>query len=178
MLQHKLSSEDYTRVRPTRRASISRSGLRRATLREERAFAWMATAVGRSASAADVHRWSGLPCPVHRAHSELAALYVAGGLSAEEGAAAEAHLEEPKHDGCFEALRRASAGVEILARSLVPAQPGHHVWRGIEALLGVRASPRMAWRELLAWGIAAAAALLLIASLFMLRQARYRESQG
>ena len=78
---------------------------------------------------------------------ELAALYAAGGLSAEERAAAEAHLEEPKHDGCFEALRAASAGVEMLARSLVPAQPDDRVWRGIETRLGATAPSRNATRS-------------------------------
>ncbi|HEX9578094.1 MAG TPA: anti-sigma factor [Myxococcales bacterium] len=112
---------------------------------------------------------------------ELAALYAAGGLGAEERAAAEAHLEEPKHEGCFEALRHASAGVETLARSLVPVRPDDRVWRGIEAQLGVAASRRMGWRERSAWGIAAAAALLLFASLSRQRQesqkARNRENQ-
>jgi len=112
---------------------------------------------------------------------ELAALYAAGGLGAGERAAAEAHLEESKHDGCFEALRRASAGVELLARSLVPVQPDERVWRGIEARLGLDTSRRMGWRERSAWVSAAAAALLLSASLSTLRQesrqARDRESQ-
>ena len=110
---------------------------------------------------------------------ELAALYAAGGLSAEERAAAEAHLAEPKHEGCFEVLRNASVGVEMLARSLVPAQPDDRVWRGIEAGLGVTASRRMS--ERLAWGVAAAAVLLLIASLAMRQQesrrVRDRETQ-
>jgi len=112
---------------------------------------------------------------------ELAALYAAGGLSAEERAAAEAHLEEPKHDGCFEALRRASAGVEMLARSLVPVRPDDRVWSGIEARLGAPTSRRMRWRERSAWGRVVAGALLLFASVSALgrqsRQARDRESQ-
>jgi len=100
---------------------------------------------------------------------ELAALYAAGGLSAEERAAAEAHLEEPKHDGCFEALRAASAGVEMLARSLVPAQPDDRVWRGIETRLGATAPRR------LAWGVAAAVLLLLTGGLIV-QSRRMREA--
>jgi hypothetical protein len=99
---------------------------------------------------------------------ELAALYATGGLDAGEQAAAAAHLEEGRHQGCFEALRAANDGVERLARSLVPARPDERVWRGLQARLGAGTQTGLAamgWRERAAWGVAAAAALLLFASL-------------
>jgi anti-sigma-K factor RskA len=101
---------------------------------------------------------------------ELAALYALGALSADETAAAEAHLQEPNHEGCFESLRTASAGTEALVRSLVPVKPADRVWRGIEA--GVRPEDRrghsrvMAMRERVAWFVAAAAVLLCAATFF------------
>jgi len=105
---------------------------------------------------------------------ELAALYSVGALSHEETAAAEAHLQEPNHEGCFEALNTASSGVEILARSLVPVKPDDSVWRGIETKLRPverRAHPRvMSLRERAAWFIAAAAILLCAITLVARRQ--------
>ena len=101
---------------------------------------------------------------------ELAALYSLGALSAEETIAAEAHLREPNHEGCLEALRQASAGTEILARSLVPLKPDDRIWRGIEA--GTRPAERrgqdraMGMRERIAWFVAAAAVLLCAATFF------------
>jgi anti-sigma-K factor RskA len=116
---------------------------------------------------------------------ELAALYALGALSAEERAQADAHLAEESHQGCLEALRSASAGTETLARSLVPARPDERIWGGIESRLGTGAAQRaasgMGWRERAAWGICAAAALLLFLSLSARRQeerqARDREAQ-
>lgn len=101
---------------------------------------------------------------------ELAALYVLGALSPEEAASAEAHLQEPNHEGCFDSLRLASAGTEVLARSLLPVKPDDRVWRGIGA--GVRPAERrgqsrvMALRERVAWFVAAAALLLCGATFF------------
>jgi anti-sigma-K factor RskA len=104
---------------------------------------------------------------------ELAALFAMGALSPEETAAAEAHLQESTHEGCFEALRIASSGAEALARALVPAKPDDRVWRGIEARLQpterrARAR-RMGMRERAAWFIVAAA-LLLCATTFVARR--------
>lgn len=99
---------------------------------------------------------------------ELAACMALGALSPDERAEAEAHLAEPSHTGCFEALRRASDGVEVLARSLVPARPDDRVWSAIEAGLAAPGPARPAaprWRERVAFGAAAAAALLLLANL-------------
>jgi anti-sigma-K factor RskA len=105
---------------------------------------------------------------------ELAPLYAVGALSPEEMAAAEAHLQEPKHEGCFEALNTASAGAEMLARSLVPVKPDDSVWRGIQTKLQPadrRQHPRgMGLRERAAWFIAAAAVLVCAITFVARRQ--------
>jgi anti-sigma-K factor RskA len=94
---------------------------------------------------------------------ELAPLYALGALSPDEKAAADAHLQEPTHEGCFEALRAATSGTDALARSLLPVRPSEQVWHGIEARIGAGAGARparMGTRERIAW-LAAAVALLL-----------------
>lgn len=100
---------------------------------------------------------------------ELAGLLAAGSLSGDELAQAEQHLAEPRHEGCFEALRRASAGVEVLARSLVPVRPDDRVWQNIAARLDGAAVPvRSAapvWRERIAWLAVAASVALAVATL-------------
>ena len=101
---------------------------------------------------------------------ELAGLMAMGALPPEELALAEAHLKEPRHSGCFETLRRASAGVEVLALSLSPTRPDERLWRGIESRLdgAARRTARSAappWRERVAWSAAAAAVVLLLANL-------------
>jgi anti-sigma-K factor RskA len=97
---------------------------------------------------------------------ELAALYALGALSAEEKAAADAHLAEATHEGCVEALAQASAGTDSLAKSLVPSRPDARVWRAIEAQVAAR--PAIALREKIAW-LAAAAAVLFAAIGFAAR---------
>jgi anti-sigma-K factor RskA len=96
---------------------------------------------------------------------ELAALLALGALSPDEAAAAEAHLREPDHEGCFEALREASAGAEVLVRSLVPVRPSDRVWRGIQE--GLQPERRgqarvMGLRERIAWFVAAAAVIACV----------------
>ena len=91
---------------------------------------------------------------------ELAAAGLAlGALDPAERAAAEAHLLETSHEGCFEALQQASLGVEALARTLPMPRPEVAIWRAIEAQVAPRtgAGPR----ETLAWLAAAAAVALL-----------------
>ena len=91
---------------------------------------------------------------------ELAALLALGSLEGAERDAAEAHLLEPAHQGCFEALREASAGMEALARSLPARRPGASLFRGIEARISP--PPAIRRREGAAWAAAAAAVLLLV----------------
>lgn len=104
---------------------------------------------------------------------EQAAAYVLGGLDAEEQAAAEAHLQEPQHDGCLEALREASLGTEALARSLVPVRPAPEVWQRLAAQLETR--PGMGVRERVAWLLAVAGVLFALAGLSARRAWQERE---
>ena len=93
---------------------------------------------------------------------ELAAVFALGALEAPERAAAEAHLAEATHEGCFEALRQASSGLEALARTLPSPRPDAGIWRAIEA----RVAPRSGLSHTLArvaWWTAAAAIALLFA---------------
>lgn len=92
---------------------------------------------------------------------ELAAVFALGALEMPERALAEAHLAEATHEGCFEALRQASAGVEALARTLPAPRPDAGLWRAIEARVAPRSG--LGPREKIAWTAAAAAAVLLFA---------------
>lgn len=95
---------------------------------------------------------------------ELAPLYAAGALDAQERAAVEAHLAEAgPHQGCQEAMAEAQLTAAALARSLPPVRPDERVWAGIAAKLEGGA-PR-ARRQLpgwLPWAIAAAAGLAAV----------------
>jgi hypothetical protein len=91
---------------------------------------------------------------------ELVALLAAGALDPAERAAAEAHLAEPAHQGCFEALKNAAVTWDAVGRSLSPARLDERVWRGIAAEIGRR--PRIsAVRTWAGWAAAAALALAL-----------------
>ena len=99
---------------------------------------------------------------------DLAAVFALGALDPAERAAAEAHLAEATHEGCFEALRQASAGFEALARTLPAPRPDAGIWRVIEARVAPRSGlgPRETFRDyarLLAWAAAVAAVFLLLA---------------
>jgi anti-sigma-K factor RskA len=91
---------------------------------------------------------------------QLAALLALGTLDEAERAAAEAHLAEHQHEGCFEALQKANAAVGLLSRTLPPERPPDRAWRAIEARLEASPARRMGLRERVAWGAAAAAFLL------------------
>lgn len=104
---------------------------------------------------------------------ELAAVYALGAIDPAERAAADAHLAEPRHEGCPEALREALAGMQALAESLPPIAGGERVWRGIEARIAER-PPVRKWRERAAWAVAAAA--LILAALFIGRERRRHEA--
>jgi anti-sigma-K factor RskA len=104
---------------------------------------------------------------------ELAALYTLGALTPEEAAAADAHLEQPEHEGCLDSLQTASAGMVKLARSLPGRRPPPRVWAAIEARVAAVSAPRaaagMRWRERAAW-VAAVAAVMLLGTTLAARQ--------
>jgi len=90
---------------------------------------------------------------------EQAAAWALGALSPAESRAMKAHLAEPKHEDCAEALRRAREAVALIALAEPPLRPSPATWQGIERRLGAAAS---APREWIGWLVAAAAVLLLI----------------
>jgi hypothetical protein len=92
---------------------------------------------------------------------EIAALLAAGTLDPPERSAAEQHLGEATHEGCFEALRRASETWDAVGRSLPPVRPDERVWQGIAGRIEAR--PRAAAvRTWAGWAVAAALALGLV----------------
>jgi len=92
---------------------------------------------------------------------EIAALLAAGTLDPPERLAAEEHLGEPTHDGCFEALRRAAESWDAVGRSLPPLRPDGHVWQGIAGRIEEK-SRAAAVRTWAGWGVAAALALAVV----------------
>ena len=100
---------------------------------------------------------------------ELAAVLALGALDPTERAAAEAHLAEASHEGCFEALQQASAGMEALARTLPAPRPDAGIWRVIEARVapGSGIGPRdtfSTYARFLSWAAAVAAVFVLFAA--------------
>jgi anti-sigma-K factor RskA len=91
---------------------------------------------------------------------ELIGAYALGALDPIERAAVEAHLAEPTHDGCQEALASAEEAASLLAAALPPFLPTKGVWQGIERRIG--APQRNRWSEAFAWTAAAAAVLILV----------------
>jgi anti-sigma-K factor RskA len=89
---------------------------------------------------------------------ELAAGYALGVLDPAELAACQQHLGESKHQGCLEALRRASENAVLLSEALPPATPSPAMWSAIERRLGVPARSM----PLVGWLLAAAAVLLIV----------------
>ena len=100
---------------------------------------------------------------------ELAAAGLAlGALDPAERTAAEAHLLEASHQGCFEALQQASLGVEALARTLPMPRPEAANWRVIEARVAPRSGQGAveaftSYARLFAWAAAVAAVFVLFA---------------
>jgi len=86
--------------------------------------------------------------------------YALGALEPDEARALAAHLrDEGPHPECDAALARAQGVVTTLVSDLTPIEPPPRVWKAIERTIAPRASPRVsAW----GWGLAAAAALLLV----------------
>lgn len=131
---------------------------------------------------------------------ENVAAFALDALEPEERAACEAHLASTAtHDGCLEALRRATETAAALGESLPPVRPPDRVWDAItsevlseasvadvpanptepparsrmrpvyhahrpvaERHLGTPRSRARFWREGVAWGLAAAAALAVV----------------
>jgi anti-sigma-K factor RskA len=109
------------------------------------------------------------------------AAYVLDILEPGERRAFEAHLEEAiVHQGCREALAEAYETTALLGAALPPLEPGAHVWTAIEREIGASAAPpapaarrpsesrpaagpparRGRFREVAAWSLAAAAAVV------------------
>lgn len=122
--------------------------------------------------------------------------YALGALDPPDLAACDAHLAESRrHQGCHEELARAFDAAALLAESLAGEQPAPSVWSAIERKINLgergidstadagkpmtsarrRASFR--WRESLAWGLAAAAAVALILTNLALRDSQKRVAQ-
>lgn len=91
---------------------------------------------------------------------ELAAAYALSALDPSEREACDAHLAEPEHRGCAEALDRAREAGALLAMSLPPLATPPSVWAGIERRVGAVPSLRpLAWGG---WVLAAAAAAVVL----------------
>jgi len=102
---------------------------------------------------------------------ELAGAVALDALDPEERAAAFAHLAEARHEGCPEALARATAAARLLSGALPDVQPPDRVWRRISARTGAGA-PRRRWAVASGWVAAAVAAV--VAVLLAGRSARLR----
>lgn len=107
-----------------------------------------------------------MTCAEFKEHAQALAL---GALDPAERQACEAHLAEPiAHDGCREALARALDTVALLAAAAPAERPGPGLWRSIEREIGAAAGARATSerrslrREVLAWGLAAAAAVVAV----------------
>lgn len=94
---------------------------------------------------------------------EVAGAYALGALDPDERAPCDAHLAEPTHQGCPEALDQARAVLAAILSSLPPVRPDEAVWRAVEVRAGIDAGPRrpvsIGW---IGWAAAAAASVLLV----------------
>jgi len=89
-------------------------------------------------------------------------LFAAGALDAGQLAALERHLvDEGPHQGCLEALRRATEAWTMLGRALPPVQTPKALWSRIEEQSGARRRPTAVptWAG---WWVAAAALIMLV----------------
>src|SRR5262249_20093793 len=66
---------------------------------------------------------------------ELCGAYALGAVDEEERVACEAHLAEPTHEGCREALAAPNATVNAIPLPRPPLRPKPEVWAGIERQL-------------------------------------------
>jgi hypothetical protein len=94
---------------------------------------------------------------------EPAAAWALGALDRDEAAACDAHLAEPSHDGCAEALADARRAVDAMGASQPPVPPSDLVWARVARAIADRPARRAArgW-AVVPWAAAAAAVALLI----------------
>jgi len=92
---------------------------------------------------------------------ELAGALALDALDPDDRAAARAHLAEARHEGCLEALERATAAARLLSGALPEVQPPGRVWRRIAARIGASV-PRRRWAVASGWVAAAAAAVVAV----------------
>jgi anti-sigma-K factor RskA len=92
---------------------------------------------------------------------ELVGALALDALDAEERAAALAHLSEPRHEGCPEALAGAQRAAAGLAGALPDVRPPRRTWRAIEERAFGGASGRR-WVAASGWIAAAAAVIALL----------------
>ncbi len=95
---------------------------------------------------------------------ELVGAYALDAVDELERAAMEAHLLEPSHEGCLQALERLRAAAAQLSGGIDDARVPSRVWERIEAGLGP--PTKRSWSAPVGWSVAAAAA---IAALFLLQ---------
>ncbi len=96
---------------------------------------------------------------------ELAAAYALDALPEDERLACAHHLDhEAPHEGCPELLARYERTVDALSALHPQHPPSRAVWRAVEARI---VAPKRAWREPMAWAVAAAA---LLAGLWLRNQ--------
>ena len=96
---------------------------------------------------------------------ELVGAYALDAADEIERAAMDAHLLEPSHEGCVQALERARAAARVLSGAVDDARVPGRVWERIEAGLGPRS--KRSWSAPVAWTVAAA---LAGAGLFLLQE--------
>lgn len=94
----------------------------------------------------------------------IAASYALSACDPKEQDAADAHLREAKHDGCFEALRDANEAALALSRLDPPIRPSRELWDRISASTdGARRVAKLEthsyWMAYSGWAVAAGLAI-------------------
>lgn len=91
---------------------------------------------------------------------ELVGAYALDALDDLEHAAMEAHLLEPSHEGCLQALERMRTAAARLSGATDDARVPGRIWERIEAGLGPRRKP--SWSAPAGWAAAAALAVVVL----------------